>query len=237
MAFFNEFPHTRTYDSDLAWLIDRMKELMTKMDRVDELLAEVQRLIDTLPEEIRRQIQALFDDLVASGYFEQLVNELLRPYIDMRNSVFVSDNQYTNDNDKVNISKLVCNVVGNMAMITLTAKWTEARTMAQLTSLEPYFQGLRNVNGVTFLEWLTAKKNQLLVESDFRPTGVYSYVVSGSGSFGNYSDSQTQIVILPKTLWQAQSVSGTLQGGIQIPRQGVATVGVDYTYSVFMPII
>ena len=29
MAFFNEFPHTRTYDSDLGWLIWAMKKLIS----------------------------------------------------------------------------------------------------------------------------------------------------------------------------------------------------------------
>lgn len=29
MSFFNEFPHTRTYDSDLGWLIWAMKKLIT----------------------------------------------------------------------------------------------------------------------------------------------------------------------------------------------------------------
>ena len=82
MAYFNEFPHTRSYDSDLAWLIDRMKELMKKMDRVDELLAEVQRLIDELPEVIRQRIQQIFNELVENGYFLTLIEELLPPLVE-----------------------------------------------------------------------------------------------------------------------------------------------------------
>ena len=80
MAFFNEFPHTRCYDSDLAWLIRRMKELMAKMDRVDELMAEVQKLLDSLPEQIReeviRQLQALIDD----GTFSDVIAAALDVY-------------------------------------------------------------------------------------------------------------------------------------------------------------
>lgn len=80
MAFFNEFPHTRTYDSDLAWLIRRMKELLVKMDRVDELMAELQRILDALPEQIRaeviRQLQALIDD----GTFSDVIAAALDVY-------------------------------------------------------------------------------------------------------------------------------------------------------------
>lgn len=32
MAFFSEFPHTRTYDSDLGWIIARMKQLINDID-------------------------------------------------------------------------------------------------------------------------------------------------------------------------------------------------------------
>lgn len=32
MAYFNEFPNTRTYDSDLGWIISRMKQLIYEMD-------------------------------------------------------------------------------------------------------------------------------------------------------------------------------------------------------------
>lgn len=80
MAFFNEFPFTRCYDSDLAWLIRRMKELLVKMDRVDELMAELQRILDALPEQIRaeviRQLQALIDD----GTFSDVIAAALDVY-------------------------------------------------------------------------------------------------------------------------------------------------------------
>lgn len=37
MAFFNEFPHTRTYDSDLGWLIWAMKKLISDWDNFSNL--------------------------------------------------------------------------------------------------------------------------------------------------------------------------------------------------------
>lgn len=36
MAFFNEFPHTRTYDSDLGWIIKKMKELLVEWGGLEE---------------------------------------------------------------------------------------------------------------------------------------------------------------------------------------------------------
>ena len=38
MAYFNEFPHTRTYDSDLGWLIKNVKKLLSCCDDATEKL-------------------------------------------------------------------------------------------------------------------------------------------------------------------------------------------------------
>lgn len=73
MAFFNEFPHTRTYDSDLAWLIRRMKEVLSKMDRVDELMAELQNILASLPETIRAEIARQLIEYFSTAEFEQLI--------------------------------------------------------------------------------------------------------------------------------------------------------------------
>lgn len=62
MAFFNEFPHTRTYDSDLAWLIKRMKETLS---RLDEAIAAV----NSIPDKI---LEAL-NELINNGSIESLI--------------------------------------------------------------------------------------------------------------------------------------------------------------------
>ena len=62
MAFFNEFPHTRTYDSDLAWLIKRMKETLA---RLDEAIAAV----NSIPDKI---LEAL-NELINNGSIEDLI--------------------------------------------------------------------------------------------------------------------------------------------------------------------
>ena len=234
MAFFNEFPHTRTYDSDLAWLIRRMKELMTKVDRVDELLRLVQELIDTLPDVIRERIQEIFNQLIETDYFKTLIEEFLRPYIDMRNSVWTSNNTYTDGNNNYAVTKLVCNVVGNMAMITVKAKWTASRTTATAVSLQECFSSLINANGVSFLDWITNKKEALTVDDAVRAVGQRCYLMSGS--YGNYSNNEKHIVLAIFSLWQARNVSDHLQGGVLIPSTG-ASANIEYEYTVMLPII
>lgn len=61
MAFFNEFPHTRTYDSDLGWLIRRVGENIENLSTLQEwetahkeeyanLYDQVQGLVNSLVE-------------------------------------------------------------------------------------------------------------------------------------------------------------------------------------------
>lgn len=38
MAYFNEFPHTRTYDGDLGWLIKMYKDLLSFYSDIDNIL-------------------------------------------------------------------------------------------------------------------------------------------------------------------------------------------------------
>lgn len=55
MAFFNEFPHTRTYDSDLGWLIgavkkniEQLQNLLAWKDLTDKEIEEIQMNIGLL---------------------------------------------------------------------------------------------------------------------------------------------------------------------------------------------
>ena len=59
MSYF-EFPHTRTYDSDLGWLIKTVKELTEAADSLLDWRAE--------HEEEYKELKALYDDLM-SGHF------------------------------------------------------------------------------------------------------------------------------------------------------------------------
>ena len=52
MAFFNEFPHTRTYDSDLGWLIKEVKSYSEQLEALDEFKDEIEAWKDEVIEEI-----------------------------------------------------------------------------------------------------------------------------------------------------------------------------------------
>lgn len=69
MAYFNEFPHTRTYDSDLGWLIKEVKDLY---DDYSELI-EFKDNIDTWKAGIESDLTAVENSLSA---FETRFNTL-----------------------------------------------------------------------------------------------------------------------------------------------------------------
>lgn len=82
MAFFNEFPHTRTYDSDLAWLIRRMKEVLARMASLEEKMNALEQLvadfIATL--NIEQAIKDALNDMIAQGVFNDLLTQLFNDY-------------------------------------------------------------------------------------------------------------------------------------------------------------
>lgn len=65
MSYF-EFPHTRTYDSDLGWLIKTMKEITEMVSGFDEW--------KTTHEEEYEQLKALYDAIM-SGHFPPEVKD------------------------------------------------------------------------------------------------------------------------------------------------------------------
>lgn len=82
MAFFNEFPHTRTYDSDLAWLIRRMKEILARMDSLEERMAALEQLVADFINslDIEQAIKDALLEMVAQGVFDDLLNQLFNSY-------------------------------------------------------------------------------------------------------------------------------------------------------------
>lgn len=48
MAYFNEFPHTRTYDSDLGWLISKVSEVAEEMTSFVQFQEDIQKGFDEL---------------------------------------------------------------------------------------------------------------------------------------------------------------------------------------------
>ena len=64
MSFF-EFPHTRTYDSDLGFLIREVKKLMEAVDSLDDW--KIQH------EEDYEQLKALYDALMSGNFPPSIV--------------------------------------------------------------------------------------------------------------------------------------------------------------------
>lgn len=82
MAFFNEFPHTRTYDSDLGWLIKNVKKLIEttdgqqeKIDAVYQFMQDIENgdfpesVVSAFKEWMRDNLLDLMGELAKQVYF------------------------------------------------------------------------------------------------------------------------------------------------------------------------
>lgn len=111
MAFFNEFPFTRTYDSDLAWLIRRMKEVLARMDSVEERMAALERLVADFIASLNIE-QAIKDALiimVEEGVFNELLTQLFNDYTTTINQRIDAQDQRLNAQDLL-IQQAVANL-------------------------------------------------------------------------------------------------------------------------------
>lgn len=70
MAFFNEFPHTRTYDSDLGWLIDSVKKLIKCCEDVTDWKENFQDAYNDLMEIYDQIISGKLPDAIIAALNE-----------------------------------------------------------------------------------------------------------------------------------------------------------------------
>lgn len=92
MAFFNEFPHTRTYDSDLGWMIKYIKD--TVIPKLNELLSwqethtndynELKNIVENLENDIAKIESGNLPDAwynalksYLSNNFQEVIMELI----------------------------------------------------------------------------------------------------------------------------------------------------------------
>lgn len=68
MAFFNEFPHTRTYDNDLGWIISHFKELIETVEDLTDWQSTHETEYETL--------KGYYDDLIAGNFSDELIEAL-----------------------------------------------------------------------------------------------------------------------------------------------------------------
>lgn len=59
MGYF-EFPHTRTYDSDLGWIINQIKKLMLAVNALDDW--------KQTHESEYEELKALYDDIISGNF-------------------------------------------------------------------------------------------------------------------------------------------------------------------------
>lgn len=71
MSFF-EFPHTRTYDGDLGWLIKTVKQLIECCDEVQAWKDEYQDAYE--------ELKAIYDQ-IASGNFPESIENAFRSWM------------------------------------------------------------------------------------------------------------------------------------------------------------
>lgn len=71
MAYF-EFPHTRTYDSDLGWIIKNMKNTDDAIAALDEFMKNAENAFD--------ELNKLLND-IAEGRFPEEIANAIRQYI------------------------------------------------------------------------------------------------------------------------------------------------------------
>lgn len=69
-----DFPHTRTYDSDLGFLIDKYVKLAEKYDILKEYYKNINDNLNSIVETTTKEE---FDKLVASGYIDTLAKKII----------------------------------------------------------------------------------------------------------------------------------------------------------------
>lgn len=115
MAYFNEFPHTRTYDSDLGWLISKITEIAN----------EVQSFVD-----FQQTIQEGFNDLTSR--FEDLYAQVQSWQAEIDS--FKSYVQFQLDQQNANIDRRFVQIEADIA----------AEMGRYLADLSAQIQGVRD---------------------------------------------------------------------------------------------
>ena len=80
MAFF-EFPHTRTYDSDLGWLVERVNSYDETIAALDAWIAETETKIEDLE---------AFKDALESGNLPQGVQDGIVAWLQQNATIWLS---------------------------------------------------------------------------------------------------------------------------------------------------
>lgn len=253
MAFFNEFPHTRTYDSDLAWLIKRMKELLTRMDDVDALAKELRALIDGLPDEIRNKVISVIRSMIDSGEFADILESAMRSiFSDKNNFVFVNSSglelggviRVRNLECRPCLNGLLCAlrytyVDTSVSSNTYLTDWSETIKNNDIVNTSPYYNE-------TFLAYAKRMKskfkddNGLSTYEGLYPSAIVSamgggnspYLLNTTAGFVEYASAYLQQVLAKNSSSSIPVTDERSSCVIRVPaRRGVSTSSLFESYS------
>lgn len=85
MGFYN-FPHTRNYDSDLGFLIEKYKEISTENKNLSETVSELKNMVENYFSDlnVQTEINNKIDAMVRSGELAEILNVQLLENINER---------------------------------------------------------------------------------------------------------------------------------------------------------
>lgn len=95
MAFF-EFPHTRSYDSDLGWLIRKYDDLSKAYDTLMDCCQDVQTRLQALEDLYNMIMSGNFPESITQAFYKWMRENALDIIGDLATSVFfeISDAGY-----------------------------------------------------------------------------------------------------------------------------------------------
>lgn len=124
---FYDFPHTRNYDSDLGYLITKMKELLNGFSGVTRDFAALNTYLrDNLPEAVQKELKVLLSDTELRALIADTVNQWLVEHPEATTTV--EDGAITFDKINYKLKPLLQKARAKMTKnIQLTSTSTNAR--------------------------------------------------------------------------------------------------------------
>lgn len=199
MAYFNEFPHTRTYDSDLGWLIKQVKNLIEKFRRCPTWYGEWIPEMEYPPlafVQYGDNVYMALKDVpkntpITDGHYWMLTGETSEQIIELQNRMATAEIKITTAernineiNDRLNVlempRKIICIGDSYLAIDQETASWAAFLKIyfGDNVDIKSYGQG-----GAGFLEGTASRIFQTLIEearaAEEHPETVTDIIVMG----------------------------------------------------------
>lgn len=191
MSFFNEFPHTRTYDSDLGWIIKRINDQQTQMDGQATYMEELKAWMDENEPRIDH-IEEVYD-LFESGQLPTEVVTALENWLE-EYGVLSEANAYTDEKTAVIASNLATEISARTNADTLMQ--AEIDQLVAPTGTAPSTAEIENArigtDGVTYDTLGNAIRSQFTdVKTDLSLYSVFPLLETAFDYLVQYIDTST----------------------------------------------